>query len=264
MPGSWHALNLAAQSNGHGAHSWLSLLLKPTSWVDGTIQVMFMLLLQAAQQAPTLARQVGQNLYVTIQPPPAGMPEWLKILITALVGFAVGTVSGISMEFLKPKIARRELRKGVSEQLDDELMLNLNAMESGKRILTDAKDKPEEKHRLALVYVMWIAGQSIKRDRYDFYLAEEKAVVYQIDEKKFLAGFYGLVNKDLLDLARKQNFAELLIRFGTASTMGRWYLQERKLELRPDWTLIEDAYMQAEGNPKGTIKPPDEAAPVAD
>jgi hypothetical protein len=46
--------------------------------------------------------------------------------------------------------------------------------------------------------------------------------------------------------------------------MGRWYLQERKLELRPDWTLIEDAYMQAEGNPKGTIKPPDEAAPVAD
>jgi len=242
-------------------HSQLTVRL---SWAGGTIPVMFMTLLQAAQQAPTLAKQVGPNLYVTIQPPPAGMPEWLRILITAFVGFAVGTVSGISMEFVKPKIAKRQLRKGVSEQLDDELMLNLSAMESGKRILTDARDKSEEKRRLALVYVSWIAQQSIKRDRYDFYLAGEKALVYQIDEKKFLAGFYGLVNEELVDLARKQNFAELLIRFGTASTMGRWYLQERKLELRPDWTVIEDAYMQAEGHPKSTMRPPDEAAPVAD
>jgi hypothetical protein len=225
---------------------------------------MFLLLLQAVQQAPTLAKQVGPNLYVTVQPSPAGMPEWVKILITALVGVVVGTVGNISMEFVKPKIARRQLRKTLSEQLDDELMLNLNAMESGKRILADARDKSEEKRRLALVYVSWIAQQSIKRDRYDLYLAEEKALVYQIDDKKFLASFYDLVNEELLDLARKQNFVELLIRFGTASTMGRWYLQERKLEFRSDWTVMEDAYMEAEGLPKRAMKPPEEAAPAAD
>ena len=37
------------------------------------------------QQGAVMAKQVGQDLYVTVLPQP-GWPEWLKILVSAGVG----------------------------------------------------------------------------------------------------------------------------------------------------------------------------------
>lgn len=53
----------------------------------------------AAQQAPVLAKQIAPNVYVTVQQPPHGMPEWVKTLLSAAV---FGIATSTAMEFVKP------------------------------------------------------------------------------------------------------------------------------------------------------------------
>jgi hypothetical protein len=95
---------------------------------------MFMLLLQVAQQTPTLAKQLSPNLYVTVQPSP-GMPEWVKILITAAVGALVGIASNIAMEYVKPGIVKRQKRELIAQHLNAELCANMSAITAAKRVL---------------------------------------------------------------------------------------------------------------------------------
>jgi hypothetical protein len=78
---------------------------------------MLALLLQAAHhaakhsvtQTPVTLAQAPPQIYVTVQQPAGGMPEWLKILITAGEGALVGICSNIAMEYVKPWVAKRVL-----------------------------------------------------------------------------------------------------------------------------------------------------------
>ena len=73
-----------------------------------------MLLIQVAQQAKEVAPQV----WVTVQQPPPGMPEWLTILITAAVGAILGISTNIATEYLKPGITRKLNRRRIRRILN--------------------------------------------------------------------------------------------------------------------------------------------------
>lgn len=60
------------------------------------------LLFQAAAQLPPI--------YVTVQQPAGGLPEWEKTLISAGIGALFGILSSIGMEYAKPWIANRATR----------------------------------------------------------------------------------------------------------------------------------------------------------
>lgn len=146
---------------------------------------MLTLILQAAQQAKEVAPQV----YVTVQQPPAGMPEWVKILITAVVGAVIGIVSAPLVEAVKRYFARIGLRKRVRQFLVDELIDNLERAEHTlSRILLHTQDTDED--LIACVSLATAAVRQIYDDQFQHYFAAEKAIVYEIDPDRLLAEFY--------------------------------------------------------------------------
>jgi hypothetical protein len=74
-----------------------------------------MLFLQAAQSIPPI--------HVTIQSPP-GLPFWQTTILSAVAGTFFGIASSIGMEFIKPHISSRLLKKTVLKQLDTEFREN--------------------------------------------------------------------------------------------------------------------------------------------
>jgi hypothetical protein len=95
---------------------------------------MLSLFLQAAQQA----KQVAPNVYVTVQQPPGGMPEWVRIVISASVGAFFGVGGNVAMELLKPKIVKGPSRREVVAQLVIEIRRNLDHLESIKKVIQEA------------------------------------------------------------------------------------------------------------------------------
>jgi|SRR5271155_1801936 len=83
-------------------------------------------------QAPILAKQMVPNVYVTVQQPVGGMPEWIKILITAVISalFAFGVA--LLTERMKLGIAKTKLKKEASEQMLAELKRNMDKVATGQ------------------------------------------------------------------------------------------------------------------------------------
>jgi hypothetical protein len=205
---------------------------------------MLLLLLQAAQQAPALARQAPPQVYVTVQQPRGGMPEWLTILITATVGALVGIVSNIAMEYVKPYIATSLLRKTVITQLSAELMKNMSSVGAGRRVLEGAESKSVEEREYALSVARVLAAH-VKHDRFDFYFTNEKSVVYEIDEADILGTVYTLTNQ-VLELFREDKHYESAKRaFVMADGLGKGFIELNELAYEPTESVVEKAYNQA-------------------
>jgi hypothetical protein len=94
---------------------------------------MLSLILQTAQQA----KQVAPNVYVTTQQPPGGMPEWVKIVISAAVGALFGIAGSVVMEFVKPKILNADLKRTVAFQLSWELDTNMRKIKGLSTALSE-------------------------------------------------------------------------------------------------------------------------------
>jgi hypothetical protein len=93
------------------------------------------------------------------------MPEWVKILISALVGASFGILSSISMEYVKPWISRRLPKRTIKKHLNDEFLGNLTAVDAAYKCLKEADGKSDMDKRHALnVAVFAIA--SIEDDRF--------------------------------------------------------------------------------------------------
>ncbi len=87
---------------------------------------------------PEHAVQALPQINVVVQQPSTGMPEWIKILITAVVGAVFGIVSAPATEAVKGYFGRIGLRK---QFLLDELIDNLERAEHTlSRILLHAQD----------------------------------------------------------------------------------------------------------------------------
>jgi hypothetical protein len=118
-----------------------------------------------------------------------GMPEWVKILITAVVGAMFGIVSAPLTELAKTFILRIPMRRKIKTQLVDELIENLDRVEQAtSEILSLPKQtKPEITRCLGLSQAM--VGE-LHTDQFDHYFATEKFIVYEIDPDRNMAEFY--------------------------------------------------------------------------
>jgi hypothetical protein len=142
-----------------------------------------LLLLQAvAQQLPPIN--------VTVQSPP-GMPFWKTALISAVVGTFFGLASSIGMEFVKPWIAKAISRKEIEKQLALELADNLQLLDelilwvNSHCVPLGSKD-----NWIAPLETIGMTLEGTGRDRYDYYLATQKALLYEIDDTQMLGRFY--------------------------------------------------------------------------
>lgn len=206
----------------------------------------------AVQQAPTTVNQAPPHVYVTVQQP-AGMPEWVKILITVTVGALVGIVSNIAMEYVKPWIAKRLMKRTVRTQIHAELLVAGSAAEAAQRILTSAAGKSEDGRRVALGYAELI-GSVIESDRYDFYFTDQKALVYEIDEAKLIGTFYKAV-KQATAAANGDRFGSAKDLFTVAATLLKTYIASRKLNYVPDPHPAETAYESGKSSGAASAEP---------
>jgi hypothetical protein len=68
------------------------------------------------------------------------------------------------------------------------------AADSAHRILNSAADKSEDEKRVAAGYAELI-GSGVEMDRFEFYFADQKALVYELDESKSIKTFYRAVKQ---------------------------------------------------------------------
>lgn len=162
-----------------------------------------------------------QPINVTVQQPP-GWPEWARTLLSALTG----AVFAVLVTFVTDWIKRRNLKREIYEQITEELMDNLTIAEIGNKRLNDAADAPEQEQLHVCVWAEALARQ-INSDRFDYYFAEHKSLVYEIDKKKQANSFYAAMENGLLD---KTRFSELAADYLMAYAIGIKYLEDRKLE----------------------------------
>ena len=193
------------------------------------------LALLIAQQIPPI--------HVTVQQPAGNLPEWLKILITAGTGALLGIISNIAMEYVKPSIGKRLLKKTVAQQLSAELIKNLSAAEAGQRVLHSAEKKPKEDREYALTVGRLIVS-GIKTDRFDLHFAENKSIVYELDANQSLETFYQLTRHLLTKPAEDQHYESTNQLFFMAATLGQAYLQSHRLKFVAVPNQLELAYQK--------------------
>jgi hypothetical protein len=213
---------------------------------------MFVLLLQAAKHVAAPVKQATQQviqvnpapsspIYVNVQQPPPGMPEWEKLLISAGVGALLGIISNIAMEYVKPWIAKRLLRRTVADQLAAELADNMNEVDAGKNLLEEEVSKPPNEQETVLTVIRISAGL-VKSDRFDYYFAEQKAIVYELDEANLLVTFYKIMKSTLPLTSNPKNFTDTKQLFVMAHYMGKTYLAQHHRPFIPGESQIINAY----------------------
>jgi hypothetical protein len=170
------------------------------------------------------------------------MPESVKILITAAVGALVGIFSNIAMEYVKPWIAKQNLRKTITAQLAAELMDNLSLMEAADRMFKATKHRSESEQQHCILFSKTILS-SIKNDRYTFYFEGEKSLVYEIDEGKTLTAFYELTKDALPDVLKDKQFVPTAAIFEVGCRIAREYVVKHQLVYKPTPSIIENIYM---------------------
>jgi hypothetical protein len=184
----------------------------------------FLTVAAAAQQVPVLARQVAPNIYVTVQPAP-GMPEWAKILISASVGALLGISSNILMEFVKPSIAKRKLKKLIKAHLIPEATLSVRSIEACMRVFSEVNDVGKSGR-----YAMDFAKISIdcrSGEMYEHFLNEERVATHEIDRRMIVRAFYDELHSVAKGIDEgKYGFSILHALISSLSHLGRNALDE--------------------------------------
>jgi hypothetical protein len=159
----------------------------------------------------------AQPTVVYVQQAAGGMSEFTKVLIAASVGAVFGIGGNIAMEFLKPRIAKRSLKREIIAQLSDEIKRNLKHLNSVRDVIQAAeKGEPMNyEHAHYLISNVW-------DDRFRHYLADEPIMVYEIDRNKSLEEFYQLAKLDLNAAIIKGGISESVAGPGTAAEIVEW------------------------------------------
>jgi hypothetical protein len=139
-------------------------------------------LLQAVPHLPN-----GTPIYITVQQP-AGIPDWIKIVISAAVGAVFGGGTSVLMEFVKPSISKRQLKKGMVVHLIAEAMDALQAIEACQRIFSAVEDV-ERSGAVALAFAEFQLHDHFG-ERYEHYFNEQKIATHEIDRQMLLRTFY--------------------------------------------------------------------------
>lgn len=102
------------------------------------------------------------------------------------------------MEYLKPWIQRRQARRTMIAQLNDEFFSNMEFVEKARAILDSGAES--EHGRVTTAALMLTPAHT---DRFDHFFAAEKTLVYDYD--KSLVTFYRLASKLLAEALLRSN-----------------------------------------------------------
>jgi hypothetical protein len=203
---------------------------------------MLFLLQAAAQHLPAPIHVTVDQL--PIQP---GMSEWRRTLLSAAVGALFGIVASLAMEFIKPWLLNRREKKKIAEHLAAELLYNLAAVESARRVLNG--DEFKHVDRPARSDTAWRIASTIKTDRFDYFMATEKRIVYEIDSDSSLVGFY-LPMKEIWPTMTERRtghpgvFAGSLTMFlNVTFHVGHQYVATHKLVYQPKPNMLEEMWL---------------------
>jgi hypothetical protein len=112
-----------------------------------------------------------------------------------------GILANISMEFMKPPIAKRLLRKAVAVQLGSEVRDISDDLERATKLVldlrTDGKPLDEFKSRI----IQHMIGNT-HWERYEFYLETERRVVYELDPEDSFGQLREWIAEDISDCIR--------------------------------------------------------------
>jgi hypothetical protein len=139
------------------------------------------------QGAPELAKQIAPHVYVTVQPAPVGFPEWAKIMISASVGALFGIGSNVAMEFTKPSISKRQLKRRMATHLAAEVMDDLGNVEACLRMFGDIDSARQM--RIATEFAKARFGDKFG-EKYDHFFEKEWIATQELDRRRALRGFY--------------------------------------------------------------------------
>jgi len=179
-----------------------------------------------------------QPINVIVQQAP-GMPAWIIALISALAGGVLGFAGSLAMEYTKPYLTRRTVRK----HLNDEFVANLSRVEAASRVLVKAQDSSFTDKSFALLTVDSILSQN-KMDRFETYFSTQKNAVYEVDTNQRLIDFYFLLNKRPTDVVGTREHAETLQWLDRIARIGQYYVSETKMEYTPVPNINETVYLR--------------------
>ena len=151
-------------------------------------------------------------IHVTLQQPP-GLPFWETAVISALVGTFFGFASSFAMEFVKPWIASRLLKKKILEQLDKEFCENYRVLLDVVEITKDY-DGGSTEIRECITHLVRDIGGSITQDRFNYYKDNEKAAFYDADDGYRLAKFNFLATRAFQKFPEQQEIILVAMQFG--------------------------------------------------
>ena len=213
--------------------------------MHSTIIVMLMLL-DAVQQA-------AQPITVIVQQSP-GLPEWIRILITAATGAVFGIGSSVATDFVKTTLATKKLRKDIAAQLTAELTLNLDRIGTGARILS-TPGREVEGVELKRLGTMSLILDDINEDRFRHFFEEQKTLVYEFDRKNTLSEFYKICKK-ASEIIREGNYDLIAVQFKLATLMGHQFLRDHGIKYEEKATVWEYFATDPENWRKLTLKMP--------
>jgi hypothetical protein len=185
-----------------------------------------LLLLQAiATQAQAI------KIEVTKLPAQPGMSEWAKTLISAGVGAVFGILSSAITEIIKAKQGRAADLKELKDQIIPELTESLHRVETLYRMTKRANEGTKDHRALALYFARNFLA-TVSNDRYALGFEKQKALVYDIDPKKSLQGFYNMVAAAQA-AAFSLDYGSLIHYIRRASEAGREYLVAQNIGYTP-------------------------------
>jgi hypothetical protein len=167
------------------------------------------------------------QINVTVAQPAAGLPEWVKILISAGVGALFGILANVAMEYVKPRIAKRLLKKGICAQVGAELIDNLDKIESCNRLLKYAQIKslPAQKRSVSMVKAIVC---EVQRNRFDHCLKEHETVMYEINGHSSLFAFYRDIHR-LMNSPSPSTYEDTRVEFGHVGLNAYNFLMKNDL-----------------------------------
>ncbi len=200
---------------------------------------MINVIFQVAGRIPDVVQQTPPQIYVTVQqPPPGGLPEWAKILISAVVGALFGVVSTVLVEWWKESRASRKIKKEAREEVVAELTENLNLISSHWKYLSSPSESKSKETKIDVIARTMAVLDDIRRDRFTHYFEEHKAVIYSLDSKKRLIAFYKAVDS-LQKYGELQKGRGILIATESARLYGIEFLQEMQIDYDPEPTIYD-------------------------
>jgi hypothetical protein len=171
-------------------------------------------------------------VYVTVQQPSGGPSEWVKIMVSAGVGAAFGIGANVLMEFVKPYIFRKYRITNIKKRLAEEMRDNLSALEECYRVFEEAGVGSEEDQRRAMA-VASIVAQRLRSDRWEFYLDEQKELIFELDESTIL-GVYSSFTKRLPEALIVGEFFGVMAILRLSMDAARAFFDPK---LEPTWSI---------------------------